>query len=120
MSDLADAAPCLFEIHHGSAVIRISDDWSGHILIEQIYDGLRQARQLRDAGHVGPASPAPGSEAANAMIETAMFHGFQRVGDTEAYHATADQIIALMMAAREQGRKETRQDAGSLVAQPPG
>lgn len=44
MTDPTETDPFLFEIHHGSAVIKISDDWSGHVLIEQIYDGLRRAR----------------------------------------------------------------------------
>ncbi len=41
-------APCLFEVEHGDAVIRIADDWDGHVLIEKLYVALREARQARD------------------------------------------------------------------------
>lgn len=41
-------APCLFEIEHGDTVIRIADDWDGHVLIEKLYVALREARQARD------------------------------------------------------------------------
>ena len=40
--------PCLFEVQHGATVIRIADDWDGHLLIEKLYVGLRQARTARD------------------------------------------------------------------------
>ncbi len=40
--------PCLFEVKHGATVIRIADDWDGHLLIEKLYVGLRQARTARD------------------------------------------------------------------------
>ena len=112
MNDKAGATPYLFEIHHGSTIIRIADDWSGHVLIERIYDGLRHARQSRDAGRVALAPPAPGSDAANAMVEVAMFHGFRQFEGTGTFRATADQIVALMTAAREQGREEILRDIG--------
>lgn len=41
-------APCLFEVQHGDTVIRIADDWDGHILIEKLYTALREARQAQD------------------------------------------------------------------------
>jgi hypothetical protein len=41
-------APCLFEVEHGGTVIRIADDWDGHVLIEKLYVALREARQARD------------------------------------------------------------------------
>jgi hypothetical protein len=41
-------APCLFEVEHGDTVIRIADDWDGHVLIEKLYAALRKARQARD------------------------------------------------------------------------
>ncbi|GJD97213.1 hypothetical protein ACFPQ7_19735 [Methylobacterium iners] len=41
-------APCLFEVKHGDTVIRITDDWDGHLLIEKLYVALREARQARD------------------------------------------------------------------------
>ncbi|MFB0488573.1 hypothetical protein ABIE45_001159 [Methylobacterium sp. OAE515] len=41
-------APCLFEVEHGDTVIRIADDWDGHVLIEKLYVALREARQARD------------------------------------------------------------------------
>ena len=40
--------PCLFEVEHGDTVIRIADDWDGHVLIEKLYIALREARQARD------------------------------------------------------------------------
>lgn len=40
--------PCLFEVEHGATVIRIADDWDGHVLIEKLYVALREARQARD------------------------------------------------------------------------
>ncbi|KQP55099.1 hypothetical protein [Methylobacterium sp. Leaf108] len=104
-------------IHHGASVITIDDDWSGHVLIEQIYVGLRRARTFRDTGRIPPASPSPGSEAENALIETALLHGFRRVEGTATYEATASQIAALMMAAREQGRAEASRDAGRDTAE---
>ncbi|MCP1535524.1 hypothetical protein [Methylorubrum extorquens] len=52
-------APCIFEGEHGDTVIRIADDWDGHVLIEKLYVALREARQawdkaalLREAGPV--------------------------------------------------------------------
>ena len=39
---------CLFEVEHGDTVIRIADDWDGHVLIEKLYVALREARQARD------------------------------------------------------------------------
>lgn len=41
-------APCLFEVVHGDTVIRVADDWGGHVLIEKLYVALREARQARD------------------------------------------------------------------------
>lgn len=41
-------APCLFEVKHGETVIRIADDWDGHVLVEKLYIALRKARQARD------------------------------------------------------------------------
>ncbi|AWN42867.1 hypothetical protein [Methylobacterium durans] len=41
-------APCLLEVTHGDTVIRIADDWDGHVLIEELYVALREARQARD------------------------------------------------------------------------
>lgn len=38
----------LFEVEHGDTVIRIADDWDGHILIEKLYVALREARRARD------------------------------------------------------------------------
>lgn len=105
MTNPSSTTPCLFEIHHGETVIRIADDWSGHVLIEQLYNGLREARQSRDAGHAPLAPPAPGSEAANFMIEEAISQGFRQI-DHMTYQASADQIVALLTAAREHGRKE--------------
>jgi len=104
MPDTSDTTPYLFELHHGSTVLRIADDWSGHVLIERIYNGLREARALRDSGLTPLAPPAIGSEAESLMIEAALFHGFRQVGDTPTYQATAQQIAALIVAAREQGR----------------
>lgn len=46
--ELESGAPCLFEVEHGDTVIRIADDWDGHILIEKLYVALREARQARD------------------------------------------------------------------------
>lgn len=48
--DRAFAHPeaCLFQIEHRDAVIRIADDWDGHVLIEKLYVALREARQARD------------------------------------------------------------------------
>ena len=40
--------PCLFEVEHGDTVIRIADDWDGHVLVEKLYAALRKARQARD------------------------------------------------------------------------
>lgn len=52
-------APCLFEVKHGETVIRIVDDWDGHVLIEKLYVGLREARQARDkASLLRKAEPA--------------------------------------------------------------
>jgi len=105
--------PCLFEIHHGSTVLRIADDWSGHVLIERLYDGLREARRSRDIGHVPPTPPAPGSEAENLTVEAALFHGFRPLDGTAEYRATAQQIVALVHAAREQGRMDVLRAGGS-------
>jgi len=41
-------APYLFEVEHGDTVIRVADDWGGHVLIEKLYVALREARQARD------------------------------------------------------------------------
>ncbi|MEA1834907.1 hypothetical protein U8607_22700 [Methylobacterium durans] len=41
-------ASCLLEVTHGDTVIRIADDWDGHVLIEKLYVALREARQARD------------------------------------------------------------------------
>jgi hypothetical protein len=46
--ELKRDAPCLFEVEHGDTVIRIADDWDGHVLIEKLYVALRKARQARD------------------------------------------------------------------------
>lgn len=45
------------------------------------------------------------------MIETAMFYGFQPIDDMATFRATSNQIVALMMAALEQGRFEAAQEA---------
>lgn len=111
MTDNPGDSPYPFEIYYGPNVIKIDDDWSGHVLIEQIYDGLRKARQSRDTGHVPLPAPVPGSQAENMMIETAMFYGFQPIDDMATFRATSNQIVALMMAALEQGRFEAAQEA---------
>lgn len=112
MTKPTNASSTPFEVHHGSSVVTIADDWSGHVLIEQIYDGLRRARRSRDSGQTPLMSPAPGSQAENSMIETALFHGFQQIDGTPMYRATTRQIITLMTMAREQGRIEAIQDTG--------
>lgn len=104
-----DTTPCLFEIHHGSTVLRVADDWSGHVLIERIYNGLREARRSRDVGHTVPTAPTPGSEAENLTVEAALFHGFRPIDGTADYRASAQQIVALVHAAREQGRMDVLQ-----------
>jgi len=106
MSDPSDPTPALFEVHHGSTVVRIADDWSGHVLIERLYTGLRAARAARDSGSAPLPAAAPGSGAESETIEAALFHGFRRVDDTPTYQATAEQIAALIRAAREEGRIE--------------
>lgn len=53
-------APCLFEVEHGDTVIRIADDWDGHVLIERLYTALRKARHARDG--VGPRGEAESSQ----------------------------------------------------------
>ncbi|WP_461656732.1 hypothetical protein [Methylorubrum aminovorans] len=111
MADIPGESPYPFEIHHGPNVIKIDDDWSGHVLVEQIYDGLRRARQSRDTGHVPLPVPASGSQAENMMIETAMFYGFRPIDGMATFQATSNQIVALMMAALEQGRFEALQEA---------
>lgn len=93
-----------FEIHHGGAVVAIADDWSGHVLIEQIYEGLRRARRSRDAAHLPPTPPDPDGQAETAMVEMALLHGFRPLDETGIYQATASEIAALILAAREQGR----------------
>jgi hypothetical protein len=57
--EVALCAPCLFEVEHGDTVIRIADNWDGHVLIEKLYAALREARQARDkASHLRKAEPA--------------------------------------------------------------
>ncbi|GJE33110.1 hypothetical protein LDDCCGHA_3309 [Methylobacterium oxalidis] len=46
--EVEPCAPCLFEVEHGDTVIRIADDWDGHVLVEKLYVALREARQARD------------------------------------------------------------------------
>ena len=94
-------------------MLRIADDWSGHVLIERLYDGLRAARRSRDSGHTPPTPPAPGSEAENLTVEAALFHGFRPIDGTSDYRATARQIVALVHAAREQGRLDALEARGS-------
>ncbi|WP_342150969.1 hypothetical protein [Methylorubrum sp. SB2] len=110
MTGSIDTTAPLFEIRHGDAVIRIADDWSGHVLIEQIYEGLRQARRSRDEGRAPLMPPAPGSEAANAIVEAAEFHGFRRIEGSDAYRASGEQIVALVTAMREKSLLETLSD----------
>ena len=110
MRNLGSSLSYPISINHGASVVTIDDDWSGHILIEQIYDGLRRARKTRDTGHEPLTPPTSGSQGENSMVEAAMFLGFQQVDGTEIYQATASQIAALMTAARDQGRLEALQD----------
>lgn len=52
------------------------------------------------------------TEAQCFMIDAAMYYGFQIADDeAEAFTCTADQIIALVTAARKQGRKDAIEDA---------
>lgn len=106
MTKCADTSAPLFEIQHGDAVVQIADDWSGHVLIEQIYDGLRQARRSRDEGRVPLVPPASGSEASNAIIEVAEACGFRPIEGAGAYRATAEQIVALVTMVRERSLEE--------------
>ncbi|KNY24526.1 hypothetical protein [Methylobacterium sp. ARG-1] len=46
--EIEPCTPCLFEVEHGDTVIRIADDWDGHVLIDKLYVALREARQARD------------------------------------------------------------------------
>jgi len=52
------------------------------------------------------------TEAQCFMVEAAMFYGFEIIDDeAEKFSCTADQIIALVTAARKQGRKDAIEDA---------
>ena len=63
--ELKPDEPCLFEIEHGDTVIRIADDWDGHVLIEKLYVALRKARQARDrATPIREAAPLQEDELA--------------------------------------------------------
>lgn len=110
MSKSADTPTPLFEIHHGDAVIKIADDWSGHVLIEQIYDGLRQARHSRDEGRTPLMPPALGTEAANNIIEAAESHGFRQIEGDGGYRANAEQIVALVTRMQDKGAKAAVSD----------
>lgn len=58
--------------------------------------------------------PAAGTEERALWLEAATFHGFEQTNggeeipeyDPPAYFATEDEVLALMAAAREQGRKD--------------
>jgi hypothetical protein len=73
-------APCLFEVEHGDTVIRIADDWDGHVLIEKLSVALREARQARDKAALLPAERSATEWAGPVRAASGPRHGCQASG----------------------------------------
>jgi len=76
---------------------------------QTIADELTEARDLRRAVKDFSASvtiPGPGDEERDFWLMAAEQHGFQEAADGSLYTADPDEVLKLMAAAREQGRKD--------------
>lgn len=86
-----------FELKDGSVVFRFARPESVAVFA---WVAAQLARQVQ-------AEPALRrlSEGEHFCLEAAVHYGFQRLGD-EGYQATEQQVIDLVVAAREQGRRD--------------